>query len=588
MSDSSERAALYARVSSEQQAEARTIVSQVEALRGRVVDDGLHLESGLEFIDDGYSGATLVRPGLERLRDLAAGAVFDRLYVHSPDRLARKYAYQVLLIDELQRCGVQVVFLNHGVGETAEEKLLLQVQGMVAEYERAKIMERCRRGKLHAGRRGSVNVLSSAPYGYRYVRASEAGEARYEIVAEQAQVVRQIFEWVGWERCTINSVCKRLREKEIPTSTGKLWWDRSVVWAMLKNPAYKGQAAYGKTRCGAKRPQLRPPRGASEQPRAAYSTYSVPAEEWIHIPVPAIVGGELHEMVQEQLEENRSRARQRGRGARHLLQGLVVCKRCGYAFYGKPVSLASAKGKRRHYVYYRCVGSDSHRFGGQRVCSNQQVRSDLLEQAVWEDVCGLLADPQRIEQEYQRRLKAQPPPGPSGEDHLQDAVQKTRRGISRLIDSYQDGLLEKPEFEPRVRAARERLTRLEEAVRAQLTEDQQRRTLRLVIGRLNDFADTVKGGLHDADWTTRREIIRAVVKQIEIDENDVRILYKIAPDGATPGVSQGSLQHRRRRESPDLPIMRGAALLNVSIRSLAVVRRRGQRARRRGVHGAFR
>ena len=399
MSDSSERAALYARVSSEQQAEAGTIASQVEALRGRVVADGLHLESELEFIDEGYSGATLVRPALERLRDLAAGAVFDRLYVHSPDRLARKYAYQVLLIDELQRCGVQVEFLNHGVGETAEDQLLLQVQGMVDEYERAKIMERCRRGKLHAGRRGSVNVLSGAPYGYRYVRAAEGGgEARYEIVAEQAQVVRQIFEWVGCQRWTLGAVCKRLREKEIPTSTGKLWWDRTVVWGILKNPAYQGQAAYGKTRCGAMRPRLRPPRGASQQPRAAYSSYPVPAEEWIHIPVPAIVSAELYEVVQEQLEENKNRARQRRRGARHLLQGLVVCKRCGYAFYGKPVSLASGKGKRRDYVYYRCVGTDAYRFGGQRVCSNQQVRSDLLEQAVWDDVCGLLGDPRRIEQ----------------------------------------------------------------------------------------------------------------------------------------------------------------------------------------------
>ncbi len=296
-----------------------------------------------------------------------------------------------------------------------------------------------------------MNVLSGAPYGYRYVRAAEgAGEARYEIVAEQAQVVRQIFEWVGYQRWTISAVSKRLREKEIPTRTGKLRWDRTVVWAILKNPAYQGQAAYGKTRCGAMRSRLRPSRGASHQPRAAYSTYPVPTEEWIHIPVPAIVSGELYELVQEQLEENRSRARQRRRGARHLLQGLVVCKRCGYAFYGKPVSLASGKGKRREYVYYRCVGSDAYRFGGQRVCSNQQVRSDLLEQAVWDDVSGLLGDPQRIEQEYQRRLQAQPRQEPSGAVHLPGAIQKTKRGISRLIDSYQDGLLEKQEFEPRV------------------------------------------------------------------------------------------------------------------------------------------
>ena len=170
------------------------------------------------------------------------------------------------------------------------------------------------------------------------------------------------------------------------------------------------------------------------------------------------------------------------------------------------------------------------------------MRSDLLEQAAWQDVCGLLANPQRIEQEYRRRLQAQPRQRAWGEAHLQGAIQKTKRGISRLIDSYQDGLLEKQEFEPRVRAARERLTRLEEAVREQITEDQGRRALRVVIGRLQDFADTVNGGLDNVDCTTRREIIRAVVKQIEIDEHDVRILYKITPDGTAPRVTEKSFR----------------------------------------------
>ena len=152
--------AIYARVSSEQQAEAATIDSQVDALQGRIAADGLTLETEMRFLDEGYSGATLIRPALERLRDVAATGAIDRLYVHSPDRLARKYAYQVLLLDELQRCGVEVTFLNHPLGQTPEEDLLLQVQGMVAEYERAKILERSRRGKLHAARQGSVSALS--------------------------------------------------------------------------------------------------------------------------------------------------------------------------------------------------------------------------------------------------------------------------------------------------------------------------------------------------------------------------------------------------------------------------------------------
>src|SRR5207344_3137914 len=113
-------AAIYARVSSEQQADAHTVASQVAALQERVATDGLALPEGMQFLDEGYSGATIVRPALERLRDLVAAGVVDRLYVHSPDRLARKYAYQVLLVDEFQRMGVEIVFLNREIGRSPE------------------------------------------------------------------------------------------------------------------------------------------------------------------------------------------------------------------------------------------------------------------------------------------------------------------------------------------------------------------------------------------------------------------------------------------------------------------------------------
>ena len=152
--------AVYRRSS---EAQENTIASQVDALRRRVMEDGLELEDSCCFLDEGHSGAVLIRPALERLRDRAAAGLIDRLYVHSPDRLARKYAYQILLIEEFHRCGVEVIFLNHEIGDKPEEQLLLQVQGMVAEYERAKILERSRRGKTHAARSGSVSVFSKRP-----------------------------------------------------------------------------------------------------------------------------------------------------------------------------------------------------------------------------------------------------------------------------------------------------------------------------------------------------------------------------------------------------------------------------------------
>ena len=248
------RVAIYARVSSDQQVQQQTIASQVSALRERIAGDGFLLSDELCFLDDGVSGATLARPALEQLRDAAYAGSVERLYVHSPDRLARKYAWQVLLVDELRSHGVEIVFLNHTIGASPEEDLFLQMQGMFAEYERAKILERSRRGKRHAAQRGSVNVLSAAPYGYRYLTKQDGnGVAAYEIVEEQAAVVRQVFEWIGCDRLSIGEVTRRLKEQGIPSATGKSWWDRTSVWGMLKNPAYMGFAAFGKTRMGQRR-----------------------------------------------------------------------------------------------------------------------------------------------------------------------------------------------------------------------------------------------------------------------------------------------------------------------------------------------
>src|SRR5467141_4613795 len=201
---STTQAAIYARVSTERQATAQTIASQLAALRERVTVDGYVLPEAMQFLDDGYSGATLVRPALECLRDLVAAGAVDRLYIHSPDRLARKYAYQVLLMDEFHRAGVEVVFLNRELGRSPEDELLLQVQGMVAEYERAKILERSRRGKRHAAHAGVISVLSGAPYGYHYISKQLGGSvARFEIVEHEAEVVHQVFTWVGQERVSI-------------------------------------------------------------------------------------------------------------------------------------------------------------------------------------------------------------------------------------------------------------------------------------------------------------------------------------------------------------------------------------------------
>jgi len=546
--------ALYARVSTEQQAETPTIASQVAALRARVAAAGLAVPAEREFLDAGSSGATLVRPALERLRDLVAVGGVDRLSVHSPDRLARKYAYQVLLLEEFQRAGVEVIFLNRELQPTPEDELLLQVQGMVAEYERAKILERSRRGKRHAAHAGQVSVLSTAPYGYRYLPPPDrAGAACFEIVPEEARVVQQLFAWVGRDRLTMGEATRRLNAAGERTRTGKSRWDRATVWGMLKNPASMGQAAFGKTRSGPLQPRLRPPRGHDAMPRRPVTTTTAPREEWIMIPVPPLVEAELFAAVQEQLQENQRHARQRQRGARYLLQGLVTCHQCGYAYYGKPVSTGAAPGKRREYAYYRCIGTDAYRFGGEAVCHNRQVRTDRLDAAVWAEVCRLLENPQQLEQEYQRRLAPQAPDQPEQESaRLQARVGQLRQGLARLIDSYAEGLIEKEEFEPRLVRQRERIGQLEEQGQQLAALATQEAELRLVLGRLEAFAAQVQQGLATADWPVQRELIRSLVKRVEVDAEQVEVVFRVPLDPFEARPERGVLQHRQRGKDPAL------------------------------------
>jgi site-specific DNA recombinase len=535
------RIGLYARVSSDRQVEQGTIASQLAALRQRIEADGGLVDPELEFIDDGCSGGTLLRPALERLRDQAAQGALDRLYVHSPDRLARNFAYQVLLIEEFARLGLQVVFLNHQLGDSPEGDLLLQVQGVIAEYERAKIRERMRRGKLHAARTGQVSALAAAPYGYRYVKKHEGGgQARYEIVPERARIVQQIFAWVARERLSLSEVCRRLQARGEPSPSGRRYWQVSTITNVLNNPAYKGTAAYGARQVVPRRPRLRPPVGKPEVARCPYSVQrSTPLA---FVPVPALVSEEDFAAVAEQMAENRERYRQRRAGARHLLQGLAVCASCGYGCHGL------FRGDRRRYRYYRCGGHQALGAELATRCQSRMIRAEHLEEAVWQDVRALLAHPQKIEEEYQRRLGNKPGTATArGIEPLTRVIEKVKRSIARLVDLYSEGLLEKSELEPRLKAAKERLSRLEQEAQAQAAELSEQADLRLALTRLQEFAEQVKEGLEHADWTTCRAVIRALVKRVEIADHEVRIVYRVAPVPFVESPIGGVLQDRTDR-----------------------------------------
>lgn len=241
-------AAIYARVSSDKQREENTIASQTSALIAFAREQNCDVPAEWVIEDDGYSGASLLRPGLERLRDLAAEGLIQVGLVYAPDRLSRRYAHQILLIEEFARAGVEILFIRSKRAATPEDELLLQFQGMIAEYERAQILERSRRGKRHRARQGQVSVLSGAPFGYRYRRKTDHSAAYYEIDEEQARVVRWVYELYTAQGRSIGAITRQLYERQIPTAKGAGRWERSTVWAMLRNPAYKGTACFGKTR----------------------------------------------------------------------------------------------------------------------------------------------------------------------------------------------------------------------------------------------------------------------------------------------------------------------------------------------------
>src|ERR1700726_4534136 len=315
-------AAIYARVSSDKQREENTIASQTAALVAFARAQQFEVPREWIFEDDVYSGASLIRPGLERVRDLAAEGLIQALLVYAPDRLSRRYAHQILLIEELARAGVETLFVRAPRGSTPEDELLVQFQGMIAEYERAQILERSRRGKRHRAHTGEGSVMSGAPYGYRYIRKTEEALAAYMINEAEASVVRRVYEMYTVEGLSIAEITRRLNREGIPPRRAGRW-ERSVVWGMLRNPAYRGVACFGKTRLSS-RTQMRPQRRRGITTPSDTAGHQRPREEWIEIPVPALVTEESFARAQELLRHNKIRSLRRTI-APSVVQGLVGC-----------------------------------------------------------------------------------------------------------------------------------------------------------------------------------------------------------------------------------------------------------------------
>jgi site-specific DNA recombinase len=521
-------AAIYARVSSARQKKDQTIGSQTAALRDRAGQLGAELPGEWVFEDEGHSGATLVRPALERLRDLVAGVGVDVVLCYSPDRLARKFAYQALLIEEFARAGTKVEFVKGPRGDSPEDQLMVQFQGMFAEYEKAQLMERYRRGKAYRARSGPVNVLGGAPFGYRYVNKTADSGAGYEIVGHEAAIAAELFRRYADGGASIADLTRWLTSQGVPTRTGKARWDRSVIWGMLRNPAYAGTAVFGKTRVLQEPPGLnrRARLEGRSTPRAS-KTVDRPREEWIEIPVPAIVTAGTFERAARRLAGNKRYAARNTR-VPSLLQGLAACSACGYGYYR-----TSTRTTNKKIYYYRCLGSDDYRYEGGRVCGNKPVRADYPGTVVWDHITGLLADPALIRAEISKRLQQARTADPATRQRkqLEIALARATTAITRMIEAFQEQLITIDELRARMPALRARETNLRgqaSAIDAQLAD---REAYLKLADNLEGFLAQLRGNTQEASIAERQRVLRLLVKDILIGPEMITIRHRIPARG---------------------------------------------------------
>jgi site-specific DNA recombinase len=466
---------------------------------------------------------------------LVAEGQIEAVLVYSPDRLSRKYAYQVLLIEEFTRHHVETVFVKAPRSDTPEDHLLLQFQGMIAEYERAQILERSRRGKRHRAQQGVVNVLCGAPYGYQYVRKSDGMPACYRIIEAEATVVRMVYECYTIRHMSIAAVTRQLNERGVPTRKGISRWERSTVWAMLRNPAYKGKACFGKTKLAERRRITRPVRMRGGTITRQSANHEQPREQWIEIPVPAIISEETFALAEELLQANKAHAPRRTITP-SIVQGLISCQKCGYALYR-----TSTRSSARKIMYYRCLGSDAYRYVGGRVCDSRPVRQELVDDVVWREIVRLLESPHLIQCELDRRLAAarEANPHKRREEALRRDLVRIQKARDRLMTAYQDDLISLDDLRRRMPDLRNReqlyvseLQSLQDQLANRAAYLHLAETLSSFLARLRTMAQTI-------DVAERQRIVRLLVKEVLVNDDAITIRHSIPitnnpPDGTGP------------------------------------------------------
>ena len=374
-------------------------------------------------------------------------------------------------------------------------------------------------------------MLSGAPFGYRYLRKTDHADARYEVAAHEAAIVTELFRRYVEDGMAIAELARWLTDTGVATRTGKSRWDRSVIWGMLRNPAYAGRACFGKTTRTADQPGLnRTARLAGRATPRSYSVTDRPRADWLEIPVPALVAEDTWARAQQRLADNKRYAA-RNTKIPSLLQGLAACASCGYAYYrGHTTTTAGNK-----IYYYRCLGSDNYRYEHGRVCDNKPVRTDYLDTLVWDHITGLLTDPTLIRAEIDKRLAQlrTTDPATAAQQRLEQALAKATAAITRMIKAYQEELISLDELRAGVPELRARETGLRgqlDAHKAQLVDRDA--YLNLATG-LEDFLARLRQNACTATVPEQQRLLRLLVKDVLIGPERILIRHSIPTTSST-------------------------------------------------------
>jgi site-specific DNA recombinase len=459
----------------------------------------------------------LSRPGLDQLRDRAALAEFDCVVVTAPDRLARKYVHQAVLLEELQAHGCTVAFLERPMSQDPHDQVLLQIRGAVAEYERTLICDRMRRGRLTHLRAGQLLPWSRAPFGYRLDPEHPRDPACLHLDPAAAAVVQEMFAWYLESGATVHRMASRLTRAGIPTPTGKPRWNVASVRGILKNPAYTGTASGTRTRIvpATQRKSALLPVGPGVSSRYR------PPEEWIGVPVPPVISQGVFDRVQEKLAHNQHCSARNHTRFPYLLRALVSCGCCRLGTTARTMTPAGQS-------YYVCQGrSNALRVAQGQRCTARYIPARALDDLVWQDGCAILTEPEHLAHALRRAHGGQwlPQELQARQATLHHALTQLDTSQHRLLDAYLAGVLTLPAFEQKHCELARRQEALQNQQRQLDARAQQQVALSAVAQSLQDFCAQVRVGLHAATFDQRRALVELLIDRVIVTDNDVEIRY---------------------------------------------------------------